>query len=95
MGLGTVCKKTRLTSAGNIKATSGVLYWLLATNIDSSTRHFTLHDDNDGTSDEVHKFYIPGESTRLFPFNPGMSFGTGIRIGAIEHSGTVVVGGYD
>ncbi len=95
MGLGTACPTTRLTAAGNIKASGGILYWLIATNPSSSIRHFTLHDDNDGTDDEVHKFYIPRESTKVFSFDPPISMGTGIRIGAIEHNETVITGGYN
>ncbi len=94
MGLGTACKTTRLTSAGNIKASGGILYWLIASNPDSSVRHFTLHNATSGTSNEVHKFHCP-QGTRVFSFDPGISMGTGIRIGAIEDSDTVVTGGYD
>jgi len=86
--------KTRLTAIGNIKATPGMLHWLVISNSDSSVRHCTLHDDDDGTSDEVIKFYIPGERTVPFYFDPPLPFATGIRIGAIEHSGTVITGGY-
>ncbi|KKM60903.1 hypothetical protein LCGC14_1537090 [marine sediment metagenome] len=94
MGLGTACKTTRLTSAGNIKASGGILYWLIATNPSSSIRHFTLHNATSGTSGEVHKFRIPVESTKVFSFDPPISMGTGIRIGAIEHNETVITGGY-
>lgn len=86
--------KTRLTSAGNIKATPGMLHWLIISNANSNTRHCTLHDDNDGTSDEVIKFYIPGQRTIPFYFDPPLPFAIGIRIGAMEHDETVVTGGY-
>lgn len=95
MGLGTACKKTRLTSAGNIKASAGILYWLLVSNPNSSMRHFTLHDAISGTTGEVHKFYISAETTKIFPFDPGILMGVGIRIGNIEHGDTVITGGYD
>ena len=87
-------RKARLTSADNIKATEGLLHWLIISNSDSSTRHCTLHDDNDGTDDEVIKFSIPGQRTIPFYFDPPLPFVTGIRIGSIEHSGTVITGGY-
>jgi len=87
--------KARLTSAGNIKATEGLLHWLVISNPDKSMRHCTLHDDNDGTSDEVIKFYIPGERTVPFYFNPPLPFVTDIRFGSIEHSGTIITAGYD
>ena len=86
--------ETRLTAAGNIKASSGLLYWLIATNPDSSARHFTLHDDDDGTDGEIHKFYVPATTTKVFSFDPPIKCDTGIRIGAIEDSDTVVTGGY-
>ena len=88
------CKKTRLTTAGNICATPAMLHWLLVENPNSSNRHITLHDDNDGTSDEVIKFHIPAQRTLPFYFDPPMPFDVGIRVGAFEHSDTRVVGGY-
>lgn len=87
-------KKTRLTAAGNICAYPAMLHWLIISNSSDSTRHCTLHDDTDGTSDEVVKFYTPGQRTIVYAFDPPIPFATGIRIGAIEHSGTVITGGY-
>ncbi len=94
MGLGTACSYTRLTAAGNIKDSGGILYWLIATNPSSSIRHFTLHNAISGVTGNVHKFYIPTESTKLFNLKPPISMGTGIRIGAIEHNEKVITGGY-
>lgn len=94
MALGTACSTTRLTAAGNIKGSGGILYWLLATNPDSSARHFSLHDATEGTTGLVHKFYIPGQETKMFPFDPPISMPTGIRIGEIEDADTVITGGY-
>ena len=94
MGLATACQVTRLTSAGNIKGSGGVLYWLIASNPDTSIRHFTLHNATSGTSNEVHKFHCP-QGTRVFTFDPGISMPVGIRIGAIEDGDTVITGGYN
>lgn len=88
------CSRTRLTAAGNIKASPGKLYWLLISNPDASVRHCTLHDDNDGTDDEIHKFYIAAASTKLFNFDPPIPCSVGIRIGAIEDSDTVITAGF-
>lgn len=88
------CKKTRLTGAGNIVGHSAMLHWLLVENPNSSIRHITLHDDNDGTTGEIIKFHIPAQRTEPFYFDPPMPFLVGIRIGAFEHSDTRVVGGY-
>lgn len=87
-------KKTRLTAAGNICSTPGHLHWITIENPDSSTRHITLHDDNDGTDDEVIKFRTPAGRTETHNFIPAMPFSTGIRIGAFEDSDTRVVAGY-
>lgn len=89
-----VCQKTRLTAAGNIKAGPGKLYWLIITNANSSIRHCTLHDATSGTTGEVAKFYTPAQRTVVYPFDPPIPFATGIRIGAIENSDTVITGGY-
>jgi len=86
-------KHTRLTAAGNILAADGKLHWLIATNPDSSTRHFTLNDSAAATN-EVHKFYVPGQTTKVFSFDPPINFDVGIRISAMEHGDTVVTGGY-
>ena len=88
-------KHTRLTAAGNIKGTEGKLHWLIASNPDSGVRHFTLHNATDGTDNEVHKFYVPGQSTQVYSFDPPIAMGVGIRIGDIEDSDTVVTGGYE
>ena len=87
-------KYVRLTAAGNIYAYPGKLHWLIATNPSSGIRHFTLHDATSGTTGEVHKFYIPIQSTKVFSFDPPMVLNTGIRIGAIEHADTVITGGF-
>ena len=89
-----LCLTKRLTVAGNIKATAGKLFWLIISNANSSMRHCTLHDDNDGTADEICKFYNPAESTRVYNFDPPIPCDTGIRIGNIEHSDVIVTGGY-
>ena len=94
MGLATACSKTLLTSAGNIKASPGILYWLIASNPDSSVRHFSLHDAISGVTDLVHKFYIPAATTKVYSFDPPISMTTGIRIGDIEDSDTRITGGY-
>ena len=87
-------QKTRLTAAGNILGRPGVLHWLIISNPDSSTRHATLHDATSGTTGEVHKFYTQSARTTVYAFNPPIPFSTGIRIGAIEDSDTVITGGY-
>ena len=94
-GRGTeVCRRIRLTAAGNIKGAPGKLYWLILSNSSSSMRHATLHDDTDGTDDEVAKFYLAPERTVVHTFDPPMPFSTGIRFGNIEHDGTRITAGY-
>lgn len=94
MGLGSACPYTRLTSAGNIKASGGVLYFLIVTNEDNDTRYVTLNNATSGTSSEVARFYVPTDSTRVFSFNPPISMGTGIRVGTFSESAMIVTGGY-
>ncbi|KKM81197.1 hypothetical protein LCGC14_1332250 [marine sediment metagenome] len=89
-----ICLKTRITAAGNIKGAPGKLYWLILSNSSSSMRHATLHDDTDGTDDEVAKFYLAGERTVVHTFDPPIPFSTGIRFGNIEHDGTRITAGY-
>lgn len=89
-----LCLTTRLTAAGNIKATAGKLFWLVITNSNTSKRYCILHDDNDGTADEIIRFIIPAQTTLPFNFDPPIPCDTGIRIGTIEHSEVIVTGGY-
>lgn len=89
-----LCSILRLTAAGNIKATAGKLYWLIVTNEDNDTRYVILHDDNDATSDEVARFYVPTDTTKVFTFDPPIPCETGIRIGTFSESAMIVTGGY-
>lgn len=96
-GRGTeICQKTIITSADNIKAGPGKLYYLMVTNANSSRRNFSLHDATSGAAagDLVQKFFMAAESSQVFTFDPPMPFAVGIRIGAIEHSEITMVGGY-
>ncbi len=94
MGLGSACSTTRLTAAGNIKASAGILYFLIVTNEDNDTRYVVLHNAISGTSNEVARFYVPTDSTRVFSFDPPIQMGTGIRIGTFSESAMIVTGGY-
>ncbi len=89
-----LCLITRLTSAGNIKASAGKLYYLIITNANASTRHCTLHNAITGTTSELVKFFTSGETTKVYNFDPPIPCDTGIRIGAIENSDTTITGGY-
>lgn len=89
-----LCLTTRLTAAGNIKATAGKLYWLIVTNEDNDTRYVILHDDNDATSDEIARFYVASDDTEVFTFDPPIPCDTGIRIGTFSESAMIVTGGY-
>lgn len=94
MGLGTVCKTTRLTTTGAIKATGGILYWLLVSNDNGSNkRACILNNATSGTGSPKGKFWCPPEATVLFPFDPPMSLGTGIYLGTNDN--LIVTGGYD
>jgi len=88
-------KKTRLTAAGNIKATAGELHWLIVTNWDGDPRYVVLNDDNDGTDGEIAKFYVASKRTEVFSFSRPISCTTGIRIGTFSESAMEVTGGYD
>lgn len=92
--MGLACKHTRLTSAGNIYDSPGSLHWLIGQNSSGNAYYFILHDDDDATSDEIAKFVVPGNETKVWSFNPPIWCGTGIRIGTIESTNIVVTGGY-
>jgi len=90
-----LCLTTRLTAAGDIKATAGKLYWLAVTNKDNDTAHVILNDDNDsGTSDEIIWFYVAGKKTEVFTFDPPIPCDTGICIGTFGTAAMIVTGGY-
>ncbi len=86
---------TRITAAGNIKASPGRLYALIILNPDSSARHCILNDATSGTGSEVAKFLTPSKQTKVYLFGDGITLHTGIRIGTFEDSDTIVTGIYD
>lgn len=88
-----LCSTTRLTIAGDIKATAGKLYWLLCTNSHSSnTRDVHLNNDA-GTENEILKIKVKPNSTGFFNFDPPIPCSTGIRIGTLGGD-MIVTGGY-
>lgn len=87
------CNTIKVTSAGNIKATAGALCWINVSNTAGTGKKVTIHDDNDGTDDEIMQIGVPGEDSKFLLFLPAMPFSTGIRCGALE-SGLIITAGY-
>jgi len=87
-------KYTRLTEAGNIKASPGMLHWLIVYNNDGDPRYVILNDATSGTGSEVATFKVASKRTEVFNFNPPIALGVGIRIGTFEESAMEVTGGY-
>ena len=88
-----LCLTKKLTSAGQIKASAGKLFWLLLTNASTSARVAILHDDLDATDDEIAPFRVVGKASALFNFDPPIPCDTGIRIGQMDGDLTIL-GGY-
>ena len=85
---------TRLDAAGNIKATAGYLIWINVSNTTGNGLKVVLHDDDNGTDDEVMQVAVPGDDSKFLAFPPGFYFSTGIRCGTLE-SGLIVTGAYE
>ena len=86
------CLTIKLTSAGNIKASAGRLYWIVIVNEGSSSDTLILNDDNDGTDDEIMPIRTPGKGTLILNFDPCIGCTTGIRIGTMASQLTAVAG---
>lgn len=85
---------TKLTEAGNIKGEPGLLIWLSVSNSAGTGKKVVLHDDDNGTDDEVMQVAVPGDDSKFLIFPPGFYFSTGIRCGTLE-TGLVVTGAYE
>lgn len=86
--------KVRLTAAGNIKGSPGMLHWLIIYNNDAATKHVILNDATSGTGGEVATFKVATKKTEVFSFNPPIPLDVGIRIGTFEATDMEVTGGY-
>ena len=85
---------TKLTSAGNIKATAGYLIWINVSNTTGGGLKVVIHDDDNGTDDEVMQIGVPADDSKFLAFPPGFYFSTGIRCGTLE-AGLIVTGAYE
>lgn len=83
----------KLTAAGNIRGAAGKLCWLIVSNTTGNGKKCVVHDDDNGTDDEVFQVAVPGDDSKFLLFSPPMPFGTGIRVGTLE-AGLIVTGGF-
>jgi len=84
---------TKLTAAGNIKASAGELIWLNVANPTAGGLTALFHDATSGTSSEVFQVSVGATSTVFLPFPAGFCFSNGIRCGTLG-AGLIVTGGY-
>lgn len=84
---------TKLTAAGNIKASAGTLIWINVSNTAGSGKKVVLNNATSGTGSEIMQIGVPGDDSKFLAFPPGFDFNTGIRCGTLE-SGLVVTGAY-
>lgn len=87
------CNTIKLTDAGNIKDSPGVLCWINVSNTTGNGRKVTIHDDTDATADEIMQIAVPGDDSKFLLFSPAMPFSTGIRCGTVETE-LVITAGY-
>ena len=93
MGL-PVINTTRLTAAGNIKASAGHLFWVLCATDKNDPTQFVFHNATSGTNNEVFRVIVPADSSILLNFSQPIFFSTGIRMGSVSESAIFVTGGY-
>jgi len=90
-----VTNTTKLTAAGQIKASAGYLFWILLTNNrESSACNYKFNNATSGTGSEVFQVNVPANDSKYIAFPIAMYFSTGIRIGTMSESDQVAVCGY-
>ena len=85
---------TRLTSADNIKASAGYLFWINVSNTTGAGKKVVINNATSGTSSEIMQIAVPGDDSRFLAFPAGFYFNTGIRCGTLE-SGLIITGAYE
>lgn len=83
----------RLDAAGNIRGAAGKLCWINVSNTTGNGKKIVVHDDDDGTDDEVFQVAVEGDDSKFLLFNPPCPFTTGIRVGELE-AGLIVTAGF-
>ena len=84
---------TKLTSAGSIKASAGVLLWINVSNTTGNGLKVILNNATSGTGSEIMQIGVPGDDSKFLAFPAEFYFSTGIYCGTLE-AGLVVTGGY-
>ncbi len=85
---------TRLTGAGNIKASKGTLNWINVSNTSASTKVVVLNNATSGSGSEIMQIGVLGSDSQFRSFSPGFYFSTGIRCGTLG-AGLIVTGAYE
>ena len=84
----------KLTSAGNIKSSSGNLLWINVSNTTGGGLKVVINNATSGTGTEIMQIGVPADDSKFLAFPPGFYFSTGIRCGTLE-SGLIVTGAYE
>lgn len=84
---------TKLTSAGNIKASAGYLLWVIVENGNAAAQEVIFNNATSGTGNEVFRVMAPIKDTKFIAFPIAMYFSTGIRCGTVGTT-MVITGGY-
>ena len=94
MGSAVTPATTKLTAAGNIKASAGKLLWYIISNTTGAGKKVVFNDATSGTGSEKFQVAVPGDDSKAFAFPKAFNFATGIHCGTLE-TGLIVVCGYE
>jgi len=84
---------TRLTAAGNIKASNGILECAIVSNPTATGGNASFVNATSGTGVYVFDVYVRAGDTQYMVFPSDFGFSTGIRVGTMD-TGLVVTGVY-
>lgn len=93
MGIPATSTNTPLTSAGNVKASAGDLFWIIACNTTGNGLKCIFNNATSGAGSKKFSVGVPGDDTKFIVFPIALHFSTGIRVGTLE-TGLEVTCGY-
>ncbi len=85
--------QTRLTAAGNIKSSPGVLKCVQVSNPTATAANVSFVNATSGTDVYVFDVYVGAQDSKYLVFPPDFGFDTGIRVGTLG-TGLIVTGVY-
>jgi len=83
---------TKLTAAGNIKASAGYLLWFIVSNDKDDDQDCIFNNATSGTGSEVFRLKLGAYETICFAFPIALWFSTGIRVGTLDGDLTITCG---